>query len=455
MEDDVNYMDYDETYYDIYPDYGDEYLTEAAYTLYDLWQDCLLPVLTDGFSSSVVLFTCCIILKLATFLNFQPNYTYHLTSLLSGLYCLHNLFGKNFLYIVAFAAIGYGVLLIASKLGRGKQGVICVIFCFMFLISCETLIVEKTIWHQIRGSQMVLTMKLISLAFDSDTKEKEIPGLLCGFGYLFHVGTVIFGPWISYSSYLTALSNKRLAPSVLIRIIKCLALSFGFLTVSSCWTSWFFHSTQWKWLGAYRDAASFRTSHYFICYLSEAATLTSGVGLNRVVSSLDVEVPRSLVEVVVSWNFPMHFWLKTYVFKTARPLGDFAAVLSTYVASSLLHGLNFQLAAVLLSLGFYTYIEHVLRKKLAAAFSACILARQCKPGCAHCFQQDEPLVKLTNLAFGSLTVFHLAYLGLMFDSASALEEQGYSMSHTLEKWSHLNFASHWVAAFSYAFYYLI
>lgn len=29
----------------------------------------------------------------------------------------------------------------------------------------------------------------------------------------------------------------------------------------------------------------------------------------------NIEVPRSLVEVVVSWNLPMHRWLKQYVFK--------------------------------------------------------------------------------------------------------------------------------------------
>jgi porcupine-like protein len=32
----------------------------------------------------------------------------------------------------------------------------------------------------------------------------------------------------------------------------------------------------------------------------------------------NIEVPRSLVEVVVSWNIPMHAWLKKYVFKETR-----------------------------------------------------------------------------------------------------------------------------------------
>lgn len=67
---------------------------------------------------------------------------------------------------------------------------------------------------------------------------------------------------------------------------------------------------------------------------------------------ISFQFPRSLLNVVTNWNIPMHQWLKTYVFKKMRPhFGAFVAILTTYVASSLLHGLNFQLAAVLLSLG--------------------------------------------------------------------------------------------------------
>ena len=50
----------------------------------------------------------------------------------------------------------------------------------------------------------------------------------------------------------------------------------------------------------------------------------------------------------------------------------------------MLHGLNFQLAAVLLSLGFYTYVEHSLRRKLAAAFDASITAT--KPYDPHAYR---------------------------------------------------------------------
>ena len=150
----------------------------------------------------------------------------------------------------------------------------------------------------------------------------------------------------------------------------------------------------------------------------------------------------------------MHAWLKAYVFKPLRPYGTFLAVIGTYFASSLLHGLNFQLFAVLLSLGFYSYTEFVLRNRLSQAFDACIQAKRCKDKCDHKFNSRQPLVVLANLAFGCLAMWHLAYLGLMFDSSEG-EEKGYSMWHTLDKWGGLGYLSHWVAGGTFLFYWLI
>ena len=48
----------------------------------------------------------------------------------------------------------------------------------------------------------------------------------------------------------------------------------------------------------------------------------------------NIEIPRSLVEVVVSWNLPMHSWLKKYVFRQSKKLfGKFMNLtyLNTYI----------------------------------------------------------------------------------------------------------------------------
>ena len=83
------------------------------------------------------------------------------------------------------------------------------------------------------------------------------------------------------------------------------------------------------------------------------------------------------MEVVVSWNMPMHRWLKLYVFKqTKQRAGAGAAIVLTYLASTVLHGLTGQIAAVLFSLGAYTWVEHSLRTKLSNIMDASIGARR-------------------------------------------------------------------------------
>jgi porcupine-like protein len=63
---------------------------------------------------------------------------------------------------------------------------------------------------------------------------------------------------------------------------------------------------------AFRDALGFRASHYFICFIASSIMLTGGYPLSQtlITKPLEIEVPRSLVQVVISWNIPMHNWLK-------------------------------------------------------------------------------------------------------------------------------------------------
>lgn len=77
-----------------------------------------------------------------------------------------------------------------------------------------------------------------------------------------------------------------------------------------------------SWGAAYKGALSFRCSHYFVCFLSHCTMLLSGLGSIRnqkhsrvlgytITKPWAIELPRSLVDVVVYWNLSMHYWLKT------------------------------------------------------------------------------------------------------------------------------------------------
>uniref|UniRef100_T1JL91 Protein-serine O-palmitoleoyltransferase porcupine n=1 Tax=Strigamia maritima TaxID=126957 RepID=T1JL91_STRMM len=340
-----------------------------------------------------------------------------------------------------------------------KYGPLCAIITVF-----EVFVVESKEWHIIRGIQMIIVMKVISLGFDLDCGiTPRLPSMIEFFGYCLCPGSLIFGPWHSYKQYLSFFTKLQLfgTGTLLLRIIISGIVGIAFLLLSTCFMQWLVHDLENKWFVAYRDALSFRSSHYFISFISELTVLILAVESFQmnvkcfVSQPHKIEFPRSLTDVVIAWNIPMHYWLKTYVFKVIKPLNTFAGIFSTYAASSLLHGLNFQLAAVLLSLGFYTYVEFIFRRKLALVFNACILTRKCRNDCSHHYKQYHPLVILTNLGFLFLTVFHLAYLGVMFDDNSSLQDEGYNMNHTLSKWSNLNFTSHSIVLGMYTIYLLI
>lgn len=54
-------------------------------------------------------------------------------------------------------------------------------------------------------------MKAISLAFDLDRGVvPAVPSPVEFMGYIYFVGTVIFGPWISFNSYKEAIESQKL-----------------------------------------------------------------------------------------------------------------------------------------------------------------------------------------------------------------------------------------------------
>lgn len=60
------------------------------------------------------------------------------------------------------------------------------------------------------GAQIILSMKIIGVAFDlSNGVMLEFPSVFAYFGYNFCVGTVIFGPWISFTEYKHILSQHK------------------------------------------------------------------------------------------------------------------------------------------------------------------------------------------------------------------------------------------------------
>lgn len=111
----------------------------------------------------------------------------------------------------------------------------------------------------------------------------------------------------------------------------------------------------------------------------------------------------------------------------------YLTILATYFISSYLHGFNFQIWTVLLTLGLITQAEFKLRKSLAHFWSACVESRKCQYDyyvydddddddnyslvCRHGHRKTKNIwiVRIINLFFTLLALFHLAFLGATFD----------------------------------------
>lgn len=105
--------------------------------------------------------------------------------------------------------------------------------------------------------------------------------------------------------------------------------------------------------------------------------------------------------------------------------------------------MNIQLSAVLLTLGFATYAEHTIRHKVADIFDACVLANSCTD-CTHRHNNRNVLVIAFNLSFRILGMLHLAYLGILLDGFVEKPEIGASIKTVHERWSNLDYLSHWI-----------
>ncbi|XP_055329141.1 protein-serine O-palmitoleoyltransferase porcupine-like [Paramacrobiotus metropolitanus] len=462
------YGDYDDGEYE-FSNEQYEYVDVSDHSAYnipfmELVRTCIMPVLTQGLNdAAVVLFCCfasftvsCIIPESA----FWRQRAINAFAALCGLCALFSVFGEDCYLLALVGASGYVLLWLGTAMSVLQflqlQGFVVVVVAVTYVVLFEFKFGKATVVHKIRGAQMIIFMKILSLAH---LDKPLLPSLLEYCGYIFCPGTVVFGPWISLDQYrLWSAKSHLLTVRNLIRslwnFMQSFCLSFFCLSCSTCLMTWIFPFVINKWAEAYRTAAMFRYSHYFISYLSECTLIGMGITGVPVVKMLKIELPRSLVEVVEFWNIPMRNWLKRHVFWNVRKrLGVPAALAITYAASSLLHGLNFQLSAVLLSLAVFTYGEHRLRRELSEIYSACIQARSCRE-CQHKNTTKNPFVIATNLAFGVLAIFQLAYLGMMFD-ASPTQEQGYGYEHTLSKWSAMGFSGHYIALFMMVTQYLL
>ncbi|XP_034841499.1 protein-serine O-palmitoleoyltransferase porcupine [Maniola hyperantus] len=437
-------------------DEDDEYI-ENSWTYISL---CGEPTLYEGlrFAKDLILANICfrMIIQYVP----MPHNVRHSLSLIIGSFLLYYNIGSSFVWTVGLAVGAYVSIIAVSVVTTKLRGFLISLCVILFLLLCEIYVTNPKMWQQIRGVQMIAAMKIISVAIelDRDLFKQMLNPVEFG-GYILCPANSILGPWISFQTYNQYLEVKFLTSRWIKIIFVNLVMSMVFLILSNCIVPWYIDESGTKWLIAYRDAQAFRMSHYFVSSMSVVSMTSAGFGLTNdchselhVTKPMLIELPRSLVQVVIFWNIPMHQWLKNYVFKTCQPYGQFIAILTTYAVSSLLHGFNFQFSAVLLSIGTFSYVEYNFRYKVASALEVCCLANPCVKQCEHKYKKNSLLAVIVNTVFSLITAIHLAYLGVMFEASFSVQESGYSYYHTINKWENLNYFSHGLVAFMYVIY---
>lgn len=186
----------------------------------------------------------------------------------------------------------------------------------------ELLELDSNNWQHVRGSALIISMKAIALAFDiSSTRIPQLPPAWEYAGYTLCPANLVLGPFVTFSSYKNCHRNNGLSAKLLMQVVFNSLLSLVFIALSSCFLIYLI-SDNLTYLVTYRDALIFRCSHYFISFMSSATLLVSGIDSQltsdlfgyQVTKPLDIELPRSLIPVVISWNIPIHLWIKTCKF---------------------------------------------------------------------------------------------------------------------------------------------
>lgn len=442
--------------------YEHEYIEETSQ---EVWEHCVIPSTASIFHILYKILIVNLLFGIVISTISAPKTVLHIYFAASGIYLISNLesnVGKCLIFI--FFTSSYIILRIGSyiqdqyyptKKNNGNKirylstSKVVKYTLILILVLCQYFLLKSETWMEIRGVIMVFSMKLISIAEDVERGVIKYPSYLKYYAYICCGANVMFGPWISFQEY-EAMFHQPTKKNIwwIFGIARALLISMFFLMVSNCWSMYFIPEDSNRWLTSYREAFSFRASHYFISFLSEASMLAAGYKNTKIwhepkkwhfeiADPLKIEFPSALAVVVTTWNKPMHDFLKKYVYRSWLPSGKFYGILATFVISSFLHGFEFKVSVVLILIGIFSYLQFTSRDYFAKAFSCCIRVYPCKNICSHRFKRNSIVSWLCRLVFSFTTIVHLVYLGMLMDPST--DETG-----IFEKWKQLYFVSFWI-----------
>ncbi|CAB3399436.1 unnamed protein product [Caenorhabditis bovis] len=334
-------------------------------------------------------------------------------------------------------------LISIRKLGGTKA----LVFSLAFILIAQFWL-SPAEFMSVRGVLMLQAMKVITVAYEEQDLRRRNT-VFENLDYLFFPPTLLFGPYMTLEDF-KKMKNKvestklREYLTYLFALIIIFIGSFA-LVFSTCFADEIpiYYGIVDSWL----VALSFRASHYFVSAVAQGIAIFFGIDVIST-NILKIEFPRSIASLVIAWSPPMHKFLHTYVFKKSPFRQPFRKIMYTFLISSLLHGVDTQIAFTLFALGFIGYCESELRRKIAQRYSMCVKSKECDDKCKHRHKYDDLLVLLINAFFGVLTMYHLVFTGMSFVDEYA--QIGYPFLHIIYTWRDHYYASFIISIISFA-----
>lgn len=393
----------------------------------------------------------------------------HLYSAISGFLLIYYPFGNGCFHAFVPAFFSY----LAMLRLRQHAATLTWLITFGYLLNCHIASASGQAWKEgkmdFTGAQMVLTLKIISLAvcyqdglkrdedlspYQQQHKLQELPSPLAYLSYLFSAGNLLAGPFFEVKDYLQFINHEGVwakdlkggAPSPvvpgLLRLAKgiiCAGLHLYFNTlfpVNSLESAWFPRMPFLQKIGfIYAVAITYRLRYYFAWAVSESSLIFSGLCFNgyddnsgrakwdRCVNTRvrKVEFSASAARLPQDWNIATGNFLRRYVYDRLTPKGRkplLSTLVITQLVSGLWHGIFPGYALFFVSCAFFFESSKVLYR----------YERTWSPRA-----QNNWLLWLVKLLYTELTLNYLgaAFMVLYFGTSLAVWRSVHFFGHLL------------------------
>ncbi|KDQ14382.1 hypothetical protein BOTBODRAFT_159594 [Botryobasidium botryosum FD-172 SS1] len=340
---------------------------------------------------------------------------------------------------------------------------------------------------EITGTQMVMTMKLTTFAWNVwdgrqqeaeldksqlETRITKFPSLLAFLGYVFYFPGVLVGPTIEYASYDALVTETlfdsgpkgkggRSVPDGRKRVAYWKMLSgIFFLILFAIYGSTYSYDVvleDWWltkplfWRIGYTQILGFiqRTKYYGVWLLTEGSCILTGLGFNGFnaagktqwnrmanVDVLHIEFGENVKVLLDSWNMNTNVWLRNCVYKRVTPKGKkpgFRSSMVTFGTSAFWHGLYGGYYLTFMLGGFIQTVARMCRKNIRPLF---ISPTDTSPSLSK--RLYDVAGTLSTLALINYAVAPFCILDLR---------------RSLQAWSRMGWYGHLVVAATMAFFY--